>query len=150
MEEGLRVRSVCCNDLKMAVFFENNMGQYWRLYNLVDLSWEYQVQISNNIYGMYDLRSDLRSDMEKDVLVAGYSLGLGMQYELSAWRLSTREKMRPKVLETNSRPAGGVKVEGENIYVVEPNVAFDGRVKRAKLISGSRVIGLRLRYREFQ
>ena len=26
MEGGMRVRSVCCNDLKMAVFLENNMG----------------------------------------------------------------------------------------------------------------------------
>ena len=47
MEAGMVVSSVCCNDL-MAVFLVNQYGeQYWRLYNLVDLSLEYEVQTTN-------------------------------------------------------------------------------------------------------
>ena len=39
MEAGIRVLSVCCNDLKMAVFFVNQENdQYLRFYNVVDLS----------------------------------------------------------------------------------------------------------------
>ena len=65
----------------------------------------------------------LCSDMGKDVLVAGYSAEVGKrrqdQYELNAWRLSTKEKMRPKSLESFPISAGySVKVKGEDIYVV--------------------------------
>ena len=83
----LKVRSVCCNDLKMAVFVENQYGdQYWRLYNLVDLSLEYQIQ-TNNMANLA-MVSGLRTDMGHDILAVGYFIrGMGMtQYAINAWR----------------------------------------------------------------
>jgi hypothetical protein len=55
METGMEVLSVCCNDLKMAVFLDNQYhDQYWRLYNLVDLSlaMECQIQTTNMVWSL--------------------------------------------------------------------------------------------------
>ena len=69
----IRVSSVCCNDLKMAVFFENEeYGPYLRFYNLVDLSLECQIQTKNMF-----MDRGFHSDMGYDILAAaGYVTGL--------------------------------------------------------------------------